>query len=466
MRKTWITIGVGVSLMAAGTVGAQAGAIQAAQAASGTCATTASTPVTQPTAEQMDAAGLGALPIAPDADRVDLVAPPFSDPTNVTNPLFPISDLHSAVLNGHVDGEPFRTETTLLPHTRIIEWTPGQCVEVLVSQYTAYLGGRIEEVALDYYAQADDGSVWYFGEDVFNYGPGGRIADTDGTWLAGKEGPAAMIMPADPQVGDVNRPENIPGLVFEEVTAKLLDQTAEGPSGLINGVFVAEELHDDGSFSDKVFAPAYGEFLSAHEGDLEAMALAVPTDALPGGPPDELQAISKVATSVFDGPLSTKADWARASRRADRIDAAWQAFLVGDVPPRLIRPMTRAISALTADIDAHDRAGTRAASVDVSYADLDVQLRYLPVTAIDLTRFELWARRTLAHAKTGSLAGVRADLATMEWIRDRFVHTLGIVDVTRIDSHLGALRDSVVDEDLAAAAVTARSLREVIAGLA
>jgi hypothetical protein len=24
-----------------------------------------------------------------------------------------------------------------------------------------------------------------------------------------------MITPADPQVGDVNRPENIPGLVFE-----------------------------------------------------------------------------------------------------------------------------------------------------------------------------------------------------------------------------------------------------------
>ena len=29
-----------------------------------------------------------------------------------------------------------------------------------------------------------------------------------------------MIMPADPRVGDVYRPENIPGLVFEEVTVK------------------------------------------------------------------------------------------------------------------------------------------------------------------------------------------------------------------------------------------------------
>jgi hypothetical protein len=108
--------------------------------------------------------------------------------TNLTNPLFPISDLHSVVLNGTVDDKPFGTETTLLPDTRVIEWIPGQFVRVLVSEYVAYLDGRIEEVALDFYAQADDGSVWYFGEDVFNY-DGGAVADLSGTWLAGKEGP-------------------------------------------------------------------------------------------------------------------------------------------------------------------------------------------------------------------------------------------------------------------------------------
>ena len=104
--------------------------------------------------------------------------------------------LASVVLNGTVDGKPFRTETTLLPDARIIKWSPGQCVRTLVSQYFAYLDGRIQEVALDFYAQADDGSVWYFGEDVYNYRHG-VVADTSGTWLAGKEGPAAMIMPAD-----------------------------------------------------------------------------------------------------------------------------------------------------------------------------------------------------------------------------------------------------------------------------
>ncbi|TMK59278.1 MAG: hypothetical protein E6G60_14780, partial [Actinobacteria bacterium] len=92
----------------------------------------------------------------------------FSNPTKITNPLFPISELHSAVLLGHVSGKPFRTETTLLPRTEKVVWQ-AQAVEVLLSQYMAFLDGRIEEIAIDRYAQADDGSVWYFGEDVFDY---------------------------------------------------------------------------------------------------------------------------------------------------------------------------------------------------------------------------------------------------------------------------------------------------------
>ena len=125
------------------------------------CQPTASTPVPQPTQAQLDIAGLGDLPLAPGPARRDLVAAPFSDPTTVDNPLFPISDLHSAILNGHVDSKVFHTETTLLPSTRLIEWTPGQCVRVLVSQYMAFLDGNLQETAIDLYAQADDGSVWY-----------------------------------------------------------------------------------------------------------------------------------------------------------------------------------------------------------------------------------------------------------------------------------------------------------------
>src|SRR5215210_2095198 len=90
---------------------------------------------------------------APEGERVDLGKPSFSDPTSVTNPLFPVSNQESVLMIGRVDGKAFRTEVTLLPDTRIIEWQ-GQRVETLVSQYVAYLDGRIQEVAYDLYAQA------------------------------------------------------------------------------------------------------------------------------------------------------------------------------------------------------------------------------------------------------------------------------------------------------------------------
>src|SRR5215213_450165 len=123
----------------------------------------------------------GDIPVAPESKRVDLSMPTFSDPTNVTNPLFPVSNQDSVLMVGHVDGKPFRTEVTLLPETRIIEWQ-GQRIETLVSQYTAYLDGRIQEVAYDLYAQADDGSVWYFGEDVADFEDGAIVT---------KEGPGS-----------------------------------------------------------------------------------------------------------------------------------------------------------------------------------------------------------------------------------------------------------------------------------
>jgi len=86
------------------------------------------------------------LPVAPESRRVDLRVPTFSHPTEVTNLLFPVSKQASVLFLGHVDGKPFRTEVTLLPDKRIVQWE-GQRIETLVSQYMAYLGGRIQEVA-------------------------------------------------------------------------------------------------------------------------------------------------------------------------------------------------------------------------------------------------------------------------------------------------------------------------------
>ncbi|HYN52210.1 MAG TPA: hypothetical protein VES62_14920 [Thermoleophilaceae bacterium] len=422
------------------------------------CNDSVATAVPQPTSAQMKVSGLGKLRVAPLDRRLDLVAAPFSDPTSVTNPLFPIARLSSVVLNGKVDGKAFRTETTLLPETRIIEWSPGQCVKTLVSQYVAYLDGRIQEVALDFYAQADDGSVWYFGEDVYNY-VNGVVADTSGTWLAGKEGPAAMIMPADPKVGDVSRPENIPGLVWEEVATKTVGKTVQGPRGPVTGAMVGQELHDDGTYSDKIFVPGYGEFFTAHEGDVEALAVAIPTDSVPGPPPVHLERLSAGTERVFR--LARAKHWRAASRSLAAIRAAWTAHRADGVPPRLVGPANRALRALEREVGLRKARRAGDAALDLLQSALDLQLRYRAPAEIDCARFGLWTRQARVDAAAGRRAALSGDVATLEWLRDRFAWALDSVAVTRIDTLLERLRGNVTDDELVSASRTAAKLQAI-----
>jgi hypothetical protein len=271
--------------------------------------------------------GTGCLALAPESRRVDRAAPVFSRPTEITNRLFPVAQVTQSLQLGTVDGQPFRAEVTLLPGTKAIA-LDGRQVPTRIHQYVAYSGGRILEVALDWYAQADDGSVWYFGEDVFNY-EDGVVADTHGTWLAGKDGPPGMIMPASPSPGHVYRPEDIPELVFEEVTVKSAGQRVPGPTGTVDGALLIRELYMDGATEEKTFAPGYGEFSAGGGGDLEAVALAVPVDAVGGAPPAELTSLADGARDSFDAAGTGR--WAAAVAEVDAMAAAWKRAGTGDV---------------------------------------------------------------------------------------------------------------------------------------
>jgi hypothetical protein len=400
---------------------------------------------------------------APASQRVDLATPSFSHSTDITNPLFPISRLRSAVLLGHVEGKPFRTETTLLPRPRTVVWS-GRRIRVLVSQYMAYLDGRLEEVALDRYAQADDGSVWYLGEDVFDYKQG-AIAVTEGTWLAGREGPAAMIMPGHPAVGDTYRTENVPGVVFEEVTVRSVGQTVEGPRGPVAGAIVASELHSDGTREDKIFAPGYGEFRTAGGGDLEALALAVPADALHGPAPRELDALSTSATAILESART--GDWEGASATVGRMNAGWAALRANQQPPMIAARLTGALAALAGAVRGHRTGRVEQLAIDVAQPTLDLELRHRPATQVDASRFELWTQQLRVHAAANDLAGVTGDVAVLEWIRDRISAALPLAAREEVDARLRDLRGACDAKNLRAAADHAArlgaSLRNLIA---
>jgi hypothetical protein len=385
------------------------------------------------------------LPLAPDSARVDRSAPHFTHPARITNRLHPTTEVAQTVYGGQEAGKPFRTEVTLLPGTKTITWGD-RTIHAVTSQYVAFSAGRIEEVALDLYAQADDGSVWYLGEDVFNY-DNGVVADTEGTWRAGRDkAPGAMIMPAHPHKGDVYRTENLPGVVFEEVRVKAVNQTVDGPYGKISGAMTVRELHMDGTTEDKVFAPGYGEFSTGSAGgDLEAVSLAVPTDAKRAPVPGRLDALDKAVRAAHAGPSP-------ATVRAVR--DAWDAYRASDAVPALLeRQMTRDLNALT------KVPRDRAAALRVAQDTTDLRLRYEPVRTVDRERLALWARQLGTDAAAGDKGAVAGDVTSLELVWQRLG---GNASVT---ADLRKLREAADRKDTAAARRLAPGLSEHVAAL-
>ena len=398
---------------------------------------------------------------APPESRVDLAPPIFSQPTAFTNALHPSGNLRSGVMLGLSAGRPFRVEITLLPGHKVIK-LDGVAVPALESQYVAFLDGQVHEVALDWYAQADDGSVWYLGEDVFNY-EDGVVADTEGTWQAGRDAPPAMIMPAQPQVGDVYRPENAPGVVFEEVVVTKTGLEVAGPRGPVQGAIEVDELHMDGSHELKLFAPGYGEFSTGSGPDLEALALAVPSDALSGPLPAELPIISQQTTVI--GEAAAAGDWAAAGAALDALRSSWDAYQVGAVPPLLETAMVDAIGALAAAVDANEPLPARTAAIAVARLGLDLELRHRDHAGVDIDRFALWLEQLAVDTIVGDEAAVLRDITAMEWTRDRFAEALDEADIAAIGASLVRMRAAVERGDLAAAGEAAAEIRQLIAML-
>jgi len=355
-----------------------------------------------------------------------------------------------------------RHEITLLPEIKTIEWE-GQQVDTVVSQFTAYGDGRVLEVARDFFAQADDGSVWYFGEDVENY-VDGVLDNTDGTWLAGKDGPPGMIAPADPQVGDVYRPENIPGFVFEEVTVRSITETVDGPQGPISGAMLVEELLMDGVVEDKIFAPVYGEFMAqvVSEDELVTVSIGVPLDAVGGPVPAEVDQLATAGADLF--VAAGAADWAAVTALLDSLNTAWASYRETGVPPLTADGMDLALEALAAAAGGEDAPATQQAANDLAYVVTDLRLRHEEPAAVDVDRMDIVARQIMVDAAADDEAFVLGDVRHLEALWARTFQNVDGSAASSIEGQLADLRVAAESGDYPAAIAAAEALRQALDG--
>ena len=391
---------------------------------------------------------------APTGKRVDLERPTFSNPTTIDNPLFPIGTVESVVQVGRVDGKPFRSESTTLSETGAVDWY-GTEIPVVLDQYVAYLDGQITEVALDRYAQADDGSVWYFGEDVIDYEDGNAYF-TEGTWLTGRDGPPAMIMPAQPELGDVFRVENVIGIVFEELTVSETDKTVRGPNGPVHGAIVVDELGVSGGISKKTLAPGYGEFLTRNDTELEVVAVATPVDSLPGGAPVEIRKILTAAWGTLE--YARAKDWPLARASVQRIEDQLALLDKTQQPPRVMKLLHRATNQLHSAVRAKRSVAAQRATVDAAQSGIDLEARYLNPADIEVARFHLHTQKLRVDAAVRDAAGVASEVAALGWIRDRLLDSFDADELARVDEGLESLRTATGSGALPAAADQATRL--------
>jgi hypothetical protein len=196
---------------------------------------------------------------APDTDTgLDIsVCDPANGPFSLTidNEFFPLEVGTVLVLEGDEDGALVRVEFEVLDETEEIA---GVTTRVVQERETE--DGMLVEISRNFFAQAPDGTVCYFGEDVDIYGEDGGVVDHEGAWRAGADGALAGIqMPAAPEVGMKYYQEYAPSVAQDmgEITA--MGEHLSVPAGEFDDTLeVTETSPLDSGSSLKIYVSGIG----------------------------------------------------------------------------------------------------------------------------------------------------------------------------------------------------------------
>ena len=191
--------------------------------------------------------------VGPDQSKAE-----FSDPTDIDNRYYPLTEFDRCVLRGKEDGAHVRVVRKPLDRTKRFTHN-GEPVRAAVIRDSEFEDGELVERTFDYFAQDDRGTVWYLGEDV-NEIENGKVVGHGGAWLYGKDTDRMGVgMPANPRVGSRWRHEDVPGGPFEadKVVAILDKATVRGKT--YRDVLKVRELTDSNDEPEfKLYAPGVG----------------------------------------------------------------------------------------------------------------------------------------------------------------------------------------------------------------
>jgi hypothetical protein len=201
--------------------------------------------------------------------------PVFSHPLVITNDYAPFAAGASKVYLGVTahgsHGETLEVHDDYLADTRTFQ-VHGTPVQTRVLRETSIEGGILVEISRNHFAQADDGTVYYFGETVDIYDDAGvNVVSHEGSWLVGgatlpgdpidtaDASDPTVFMPANPQRGDVFKAEDLMPFVDETDTVKRIGLDVTVPAGTFeDAILVLETSQLDPVGEKKWYAPGLG----------------------------------------------------------------------------------------------------------------------------------------------------------------------------------------------------------------
>jgi hypothetical protein len=135
-------------------------------------------------------------------------------------------------------GESLQETITVTDQTkRIADGVTARVVRDIV-----YDRGMPSEITDDWYAQDQNGNVWYFGEETASIDLKTGKRDTSGSFQAGRDGAdAGVAMPANPTVGLTYREEYYKGHAEDRSKVLATGQQAEAPAGHFTDAILTDD---------------------------------------------------------------------------------------------------------------------------------------------------------------------------------------------------------------------------------
>jgi len=215
------------------------------------------------------ASSSGETDVDPEFARPDISQAKFDNPTKIDNKYFPMNPGTQLVFEGLTEEAGITYEHSIIFYvTDLTKEIMG--IQTMVAWILDYSNGELVEAEIAFYAQDNEGNVWFMGEHPEVYEEG-KLVEAP-TWIPGIRGAeAGLVMKADPQLDQPSYAQGWGPAVGWTDRGHVVGMGEEVcvPVDCYEDVLITEEFSqsEPNAFQVKYYAPGVGNVKVTWRGD-------------------------------------------------------------------------------------------------------------------------------------------------------------------------------------------------------